>query len=117
MVDALDRVRRCLRTTGYLIDVHPTPEQAHLEIGLATGVVGIGVVDDVDESNGPRTRHARADAALAEAVARGWFAVEQRLEFQFRRYAETVSELQKHVGSRPRYNTPTLRHCCGCASR
>jgi hypothetical protein len=96
MVHALERARRYLKPDGYLIDVHPTPEQARLEVGLGTDVVGVSTVDDVDDSSGPRTRHARADAALAEAVARGWFVVEEQLEFQFRRYADTVSEMQDH---------------------
>jgi hypothetical protein len=96
MVHALERARHYLRPDGCLIDVHPTPEQARLEIGVGTDVVDLSVVDDVDESSGPRTRHARADAALAEAVARGWFVVEEQQEFQFRRYADTVAEMQDH---------------------
>ena len=99
MVDALDRARRYLRTPGYLIDVHPTPEQARLEVGVGTSVVGVSIVDDVDADSGPRTRHARADAALAEAVSRGWFVVEDQAEFEFRRYADTVAEMQDHFRS------------------
>jgi hypothetical protein len=96
MVHALERAHHYLRPDGYLIDVHPTPEQARLEIGFGTDVVDLSIVDDIDESRGPRTRHARADAALAEAVARGWFVVEEHEEFQFRRYADGVAEMQDH---------------------
>ena len=97
MVHALERARRYLRSDGYLIDVHPTPERARLEVGLGTDVVGVGVVEDVDDSSGAQTRHSRADAALAEAVARGWFVIEEQREFQFRRYADTVTEMQDHL--------------------
>jgi hypothetical protein len=100
MVDALDRARHYLRPSGYLIDVHPTPDPAHLEVGpsaaAADDPVDVAAVGDVDEWSGPQTRHARADAALAEAVARGWFAVEAQQEFQFRRYADSVSEMREH---------------------
>jgi hypothetical protein len=96
MVDALQRSRSYLRLTGYLIDVHPTADQARLEVGLTTGAMSVGTVGDVDECSGPRTRHARAEAALAEAVGRGWFTVEEQREFEFRRYANSVSEMRDH---------------------
>jgi hypothetical protein len=97
MVDALHRAHGWLRPTGLFVDIHPTAEPAYLEVQSAAGIVGVGRVNDIDEQSGPSSRHAKADAALAAAVTRGWFAIEARREFSFHRYADTVSELRSHV--------------------
>ena len=97
MVDALQRAHRWLRPTGYLVDVRPTAEPAHLEVLLAAGIVSVGRVSDVNDLVGPNARHARADVALAAAVARGWFVREEHCEFSFHRHADTVEEMRDHV--------------------
>lgn len=97
MVDALHRAHGWLRPTGCVIDAHPTAEPAYLEVQLAVGIVAVGRINDIDEQAGPSSRHARADAAIAAAVARGWFAIEARVEFSFHRHADTVSEMRSHV--------------------
>lgn len=97
MVDALRRAHGWLRPTGYLVDVRPTAEPAHLEAQLASGIVGVGRVSDVNDLVGPNARHARADAALAEAVARGWFLQEARRELSFYRHADTADEMRDHI--------------------
>src|SRR5207247_11292588 len=97
MVDALQRAHGWLRTTGCVLDAHPTAEPAYLEVQLAAGIVAVGRVNDIDGQAGPSSRHARADAALAEAVTRGWFAIEARAEFSFQRHADSVSETRSHV--------------------
>jgi hypothetical protein len=97
MVDALRRAHRWLRPTGYLVDIRPTAEAAHLEVQLAGRVVVAGRVSDVSDRVGPNARHARADTALAIALDRRWFVPEVQLEFPFYRHAETVDELRDHV--------------------
>ena len=97
MVDALRRAREWLNPKGYLVDIRPTAEAAHLEVHLARGVVVTGRVADVNDRVGPNARHARADRALAVALDRGWFVAEARVEFSFYRHADSVEELRDHV--------------------
>ena len=97
MVDALNRVRRWLRPQGRLVDIRPTPEPAHLEVRIATQIVSVGDLEDHGAGSGPRTRHAQADAALASAMASGWFVLEERREFSFLRHADTVVAMRDHV--------------------
>jgi hypothetical protein len=99
MVDALQRAQRWLRPTGFLIDIRPTAEAAHLEVQLSGRVVVAGRISDVSDEVGPNARHARADAALAIALDRRWFVPEVQLEFPFHRHAETVGELRDHIRS------------------
>ena len=97
MVDALRRAHGWLRAAGSLVDIRPTAEPAYLEVRLTSGVVVAGRVSDVNEVAGPNARHARADAALAVALERGWFVSELRLEFPFHRYADRIAEVRDHV--------------------
>jgi hypothetical protein len=97
MVDALQRARGWLTPTGYLVDIRPTAEPAHLEVQLAAGIVGAGRVSDVSEQVGPNARHARADTALATALGLRWFVPEVQLEFSFHRYADSVDEVRDHI--------------------
>lgn len=97
MVDALQRAHGWLRPTGSLVDVRPTAAPAHLEVQLAAGIVSVGRVSDVNDLIGPNARHARADVALAAAVARGWFVLEEQREFSFHRHADTVEEMRDYV--------------------
>ena len=90
MVDALLSARRLLRPDGCLVDVHPTVESAHLEVGVDICTGDLHAED-------ARRRHAAADAALATIVARGIFAIEGVQEFSFRRYADSVEELWEYV--------------------
>lgn len=93
MVDALLRAQRLLRPNGCLVDVHPTVESAHVEVGpdLCTG--------DLHADDAWR-RHGAADAALRAIVARGIFTVEGAQEFSFRRYADSVEELREYVAGK-----------------
>ena len=97
MVDALRRAHEWLRPAGSLVDIRPTAEPAYLEVQLASGVVVAGRVSDINDLAGPNARHARADTALAVALARGWFVSELRLEFSFNRYADRIAEVREHV--------------------
>lgn len=93
MVDALLRAQRLLRPNGCLVDVHPTVESAHVEVGLDIHTGDLHAED-------ARRRHAAADAALAAIVARGIFTVEGAQEFSFRRYADSVEELRDYAAEK-----------------
>src|SRR6185436_14216484 len=97
MVDALRRAHGWLRPAGLLVDIRPTAEPAYLEVQLASTIVVAGRVGDEKETVGPNERHARADTALAVAMAHRWFDSELRLEFSFHRYADNVDEVRDHV--------------------
>ncbi len=97
MVDALERAHGWLRPGGRLVDIRPTEEPGYLEVEVGGRLVCVGRVHDVDEQIGPNARHARAEAAFAAAVERGWFLVEARRTFSFRRHADTVDEMRSYV--------------------
>jgi hypothetical protein len=100
MVHALHSVRAWLRPAGCLVDLRPTPEAAVLAVHLAAGPVAVGRVVDLEGRAGPQRRHAQAEAAAAAAVARGWFALEERHELTFRRYADSAVEMRDYVESK-----------------
>jgi hypothetical protein len=93
MVDALLRAQRLLRPNGWLVDVHPTVESAHVEIGLDLHTGDL-------HAEHARSRHAAADAALAAIVAREVFTIEGAQEISFRRYADSVEELRDYVAEK-----------------
>ncbi|MFN8058981.1 MAG: hypothetical protein U0Q12_07430 [Vicinamibacterales bacterium] len=94
MVDALHRISHLLRHDGALLDVHPTAEEAHVEIAHGGQVTTVG---DVRTLDGP-ARHAAADAALERAVARGILVVERTCEFSFRSHG-SIEDLASMVAN------------------
>jgi hypothetical protein len=97
MVDALSRARGWLAPHGDLVDIRPAPEPAQLEVCTGTTIVRAGDLREDATGSGPRTRHLQATAAVAEALGRGWFAMEARREFTFLRHADTVAEMQEYA--------------------
>ena len=93
MVDALRRARSMLRLGGFVLDVHPTIEAPHLEVGS-------GVCTGDLHSEDARRRHAAADAAVATVLDLAIFTVEGTEDFSFRRYADSLSELQEYVAQK-----------------
>ena len=89
MVHALRRVRQLVGSTGLVIDVHPTPEPAWVEIGEQRA-------GPVEAGDAP-SRHAAADAALKTALNDGVFTVADRGEFEFFTYADSIEELNDHI--------------------
>jgi hypothetical protein len=97
MVDALVRAGRLLTPNGRVIDIHPTPEPARVEVGAReSGGHSIGELDAPDAVE----RHRAADAAVANAVAQGLFIVEATREFSFHSYADSVRELADYVAQK-----------------
>jgi hypothetical protein len=99
MVDALNRVRRWLKPGGILLDARPTAEPVHLEVRTERATLCAGDLQDA-EDGGPNRRHARADAAMMAALARGWFDLEARVAFTYRHHADSVRALQNYVDAK-----------------
>jgi hypothetical protein len=97
MVDALDRARAWLAVEGTLVDIHPTAEPVHLEVGTDNGVALVGDLCDDEGARGPRSRHAQAETAIATVLKRGWFRLEALREFRFRHYAGDVREMRSYT--------------------
>jgi len=91
MVHALRRTHRLLAPGGCLIDLHPTPADASVEVGG----LSVGSLDAVVAQR----RHAAAEAALAVIVAEGLFAISGVREFVFHTYGDSVEELRDHIHS------------------
>lgn len=89
MVRALEEARSLLRPQGTIIDIHPVPGTAEVEVQRAGEVV---FAEPASASDGEGERH--AGAALAAVVARGLFVAERRSEFDFRVYAASARELR-----------------------
>ena len=97
MVDALDRTRAWLAAEGTLVDIHPTAEPVHLEVGTNNGVALVGDLRDDESSRGPRSRHAQAEGAIATVLTRRWFQRKAWRELSFRHYAGDVPEMRSYT--------------------
>jgi hypothetical protein len=94
MGHALRRAAELIAPSGVLVDIHPTPATAHLDVVLPDGgeiYMGPLHADDAHD------RHARADAAIADALAQGLFSLQKRFTFIFRRRTDSLDELAAYV--------------------
>ena len=98
MVHALGRMRGWLKPDGCLVDVRPAELVPAVEIGAPGREPRIAGLLVVQEAR--RVRHAAADRALADVLARKLFRLEQAREFTFLRYADSARELQEHIATR-----------------
>ena len=94
MVHALRRATDLVAPRGLLIDVHPTPDIAHLAIVLPDETAeNIGIV----QSETAVGRHTNADAAVAAALIEGFVRCEHADIFLFSRYCDSLDELVNYV--------------------
>jgi len=89
MVHALRRVHGLVKPSGFVVDIHPTPDFAVMLIGDTTA----GVV----ESPAGAARHQAAADAVAVAAREGWFAVEDASEFDFYTHGDSIEELRDFI--------------------
>ncbi len=89
MVDALERSHRIVGPDGCVLDLHPTEEQALVQMGERT----IGPVDGGDAP----VRHAAAGAAVTTVVREGLFDADRVIDFDFSTYADTIEELRDYI--------------------
>jgi hypothetical protein len=97
MVDALRRAHSLLDSGGIIVDIHPMPEPAHLEVTTGSGFVRLAERLDDGTVSGPGRRHMAADAAVAVCVSTGMFSRAAATEFTFHTHADTVDELLDYL--------------------
>jgi hypothetical protein len=100
MVDALHRAHSLLTPGGIVIDLHPTPEPAHLEVATETRFVRVADRLDDGSVNGPRRRHLAADSAVETCISMGLFTRQAATHFSFRTYADSVQELLAYLDAK-----------------
>ncbi len=93
MVHALEKIYRLIRPNGQLIDIHPSPEPASIEIRLRDRIFPAGWLHETDDY----IEYELADHALASVVDSGLFALEQHGSFSFVWYAGTLEELRTYL--------------------
>jgi predicted RNase H-like HicB family nuclease len=93
MVHALEEVRRLLKSTGVLIDMHPVAEAVPIEIhqGGKIDLAGHLLVRQWS------TDYQQADNALAEITQRGLFVVERESVFDSLTYYDSVEEMSTNL--------------------
>jgi SAM-dependent methyltransferase len=101
MVPALDEAHRLVVPGGTVIDIHPVPGTATVEVYCGGDVVFAEPASAADDE-GER----QADAALAQGVERGLFAAERRAEFDFRAYASSSRELRDFLAEADAHASP-----------
>jgi hypothetical protein len=88
MVHALEEIRRLLKPTGYLIDIHPIRKAARIQVYQGSALL----FNESDPGYDYRDKTRHADAALEEVVRRGLFRIEGRNEFEMLTYASSLAE-------------------------
>lgn len=100
MVHALRDAGSFAASDGVVVDLHPTPEPARLEIVDGTSLTRIADRIDDGSAAGPSRRHAAADAAIARCVEDGIFERRAAAEFTFWTQADTVFELRAYISAK-----------------
>ena len=90
MVHALEEIRRLLKSTGILIDIHPVAESSPIEIHQG------GKIDLAGNLSVRQwcTDYQQADIALTEIKQRGLFAVERERVFDSLTHYDSAAELR-----------------------
>ncbi len=99
MVHALEEIHRLLKPAGRLVDIHPTLGPKMLEVHHGGRLLFAEPKPDYFVEG-----YAQADNALARAVERQLFAVEQRGQFDFLTYAPSIAELREYIAETNAYN-------------
>ncbi len=93
MVHALEKIYRLLKPDGYLIDIHPTPEPAAIDVRLGSKLTSAGWIDEVTDY----AEYEWADEALKHVTDAGLFALERDGTFEFVWHAESVADLLAYL--------------------
>jgi hypothetical protein len=91
MVHALEEIHRLLKTSGFLIDIHPVPHWLFLRAMEGETLLA---VEPRPHSYSQDVLH--AEEALAQVIRRGLYVVEQSDEFDYFTHAGSVTELRQH---------------------
>ncbi|HLF26016.1 MAG TPA: hypothetical protein VJG32_06750 [Anaerolineae bacterium] len=93
MVHALEKIQRLLKPGGMLIDIHPTPEPAALEVRVGRHTTPAGWLNETDDYED----YEHADRAIAAAVGNGLFRIERESTFEFVWYADSLAQLREYL--------------------
>ena len=93
MVHALEQIRGLLGVNGRLLDIHPSGEPPPIFVCLDDERHLTGWIQEESDY----VSYAQAEAALREAVQRGWYRREQRQLVTFATYATHLEALREHL--------------------
>ena len=91
MVHALEKIYRLLKRGGVLIDIHPTPKPASLEVRLGTRTIPAGWINESDDY----VSYEQADDAVSNVVERKVFTLERDGTFEHVVFADSVNEFRE----------------------
>ncbi len=103
MVHALNEIWRVVKADGYLIDLRPHSEKPPVEIVTDRAVLTAGYVDETDGL----PKRIAANAALADRVAAGRFALEANNSFELFTYWESGVDFKTYMDGRETATLPT----------
>jgi hypothetical protein len=106
MVDALRQVHRVLVLGGDLVDLRPISGRNIIHLVTAAAETPYGTIDAFGAE---RDDHA-ADAAVQEAIDRGWFLTRSRTHLDFDFYWDTATEMQAFTQTSRRMRNAALSY-------
>jgi SAM-dependent methyltransferase len=101
MVPALKEARRLVGPGGTVIDIHPIPGTATVEVYRGGDMVLAEPASASDDEG-----EVQADAALAQVVAHGIVVAGRRAEFDLRIYASSIRELRDFLAEADAHESP-----------
>jgi len=93
MVHALEIAHNLLKPGGVLVDIHPLGEPPAIQVRLEEKTIQVGWLQETDNF----IEYPQATNAVAQAVSKGWFALDQQCEFIFITHAISWEELQSYL--------------------
>ena len=91
MVHALEESQRLLKRDGVLVNILPVPEGYIIEVHHEGRIL---FAEHKRETLSEDVL--RAEAAIKEVIDRGLFVIDQKVEFDFRTYGSSVSEIRAY---------------------
>ena len=95
MVHALETVHSLIKPGGLLIDIHPGPDKAWVEVRVNGKDYFLDVVEETDNY----IEYRQANQALAEIQKRGHFSVEAPGKFIFIIHADSMNEMREFLSA------------------
>jgi len=100
MVHALREIHRLIKSTGYLVDIHPTQEKTQFEVHEKNGKVTLSV--QVPGQTFTDIRH--AEDAIDRVKREGFYSLEKAIEFEIRIYASSIKEMCDYLVKESAYD-------------
>jgi len=93
MVHALQTIHTLLKPDGCLLDLRPRGLPAELSALTGSGWQGLGQIQETDDF----VEYRQAAEAVAQVLERGLFALEQKGQYDYLIYADSLGELQEYL--------------------